>query len=300
MVWLAAQGPQEGNGLTFTTVSDPTRFPQTLMGTTGNIADPQYGILGGIAFAPDGDIWSAECVFSGTRLHRFDMQQWVAVDPDASPVTYVHPEIATLDYGPFYVPGIDEAPTGKGGCGLVNHPDGYMYSNSAAGIWRFDPATGLPVPLPGQSPATAGLVNTQPGSGLGVAVDPKADAGYHVVYVGSDCHLQTNVGEDTCTLYDFNPAETDPQQATKVFARVHTSYVDLIDGLYFDPSGNFLFGAQRDPYNALIIIARPQAPKPLTAPADDSQIVRQVAMTSEPDGVAFHVADHTMVPSSSR
>jgi hypothetical protein len=81
VVWLAAQGPQEGNGLTFTTVSDPTLFPQTLMATTGNIADPQYGILGGIAFAPDGDVWSAECVFSGTRLHRFDMQQWVAVDP---------------------------------------------------------------------------------------------------------------------------------------------------------------------------------------------------------------------------
>jgi hypothetical protein len=51
---------------------------------------------------------------------------------------------------------------------------------------------------------------------------------------GPTAIFRTNVGEDTCTIYDFNPAETDPQQATKVFARVHTSYVDLIDGLYFD------------------------------------------------------------------
>jgi uncharacterized protein (DUF2141 family) len=296
VVWLAAQGPQDGNGLSFTTVSDPTLFPQTLMASTGSIADPQYGILGGIAFAPDGDIWSAECVFSGTRLHRFDMQQWVPVDANASPVTYVHPEIATLDYGPFYVPGIDPEPTGKGGCGLVNHPDGYMYNNSAAGIWRFDPATGLPVPLPGQQPATAGLVNTRPGSGLGIAVDPKAGAGYHVVYVGSDCHYQTNVGEDTCTIYDFDPAATDPEEATKVFARVHASEVEMIDGLYFDPSGNYLFGAQRGPFNALLIFSRPQALKPIDAPADDAQIVRQVAMTSEPDGVAFHVADQNNGP----
>ena len=72
--------------------------------------------------------------------------------------------------------------------------------------------------------------------------------------------------------------------------------VEMIDGLYFDSSGNYLFGAQRGPYNALLILSRPGALKPLDAQADDNQIVRRVPMTSEPDGVAFHVADQNNGP----
>src|SRR6478672_130828 len=69
--WLTAtEGP--GDGQSFLSLQSP--FTQDLFATTANLPVDQYGmppILGGVAFTTDGRVWSAECTFLGTRLHRF-------------------------------------------------------------------------------------------------------------------------------------------------------------------------------------------------------------------------------------
>src|SRR6185436_8411107 len=91
---------------------------------------------GGVAFAPDGRVWSAECTFLGTRLHRF------ATATTSTNGSSVHQEDLVVDLRDpaFYAGGT--YPGGAGGCGLVNHPDGAMYSSSIAGIWKLDATTG--------------------------------------------------------------------------------------------------------------------------------------------------------------
>src|ERR1700733_12297112 len=65
-----------GTGESFLTLD--SNYQQELYGATQLPADDDGFAtnLGGVAFAPDGDVWSAECTFgfSGTNLHRFDAQ----------------------------------------------------------------------------------------------------------------------------------------------------------------------------------------------------------------------------------
>src|SRR6185295_2627172 len=127
-------------------------FTQDLYATTGNIASiGTGGILGGVAFAPDGRVWSAECTFLGTRLHRF-ANATTTVNGSS-----VHGEELIVDLtltGPLGIR--------VGGCGLVNHPDGSLYSSSTAGIWQLNATTGQPIAGPFGHGA----------NGLGIAVDP--------------------------------------------------------------------------------------------------------------------------------
>jgi len=252
---LSALGPQSYKSL-------QSPFTQELFGATGNLLDPDFGILGGVAFAPDGDVWSSECLFDHTRLHRFDLQATATAHN-----TTVHPETIVQT---------------EGGCGIVNHPDGTMYSNSSQGIWNLNANTGLPV---------SGLPHGPGGNALGIAVDPKPGAGSHIVYVGADCHPALTPDSSTCTFYDLDPVTN----VAMVFARFSTSRIAMVDGIYFDPTGNFLFVAERDPGHALGVIARPSALKPLNTGVDDSQILQEQAMISEPDGVAFHATDGFVV-----
>src|SRR5207244_1034456 len=105
------------------------------------------------------------------------------------------------------------------------------------------------------------------------------------------CHptlLAPNPGDPPpplCTLWDLDPADG---TVTK-WAQTHHARLPFVDGIYFDPTGNYLFVANRleNDGNALTILRRPSAPVTAT---DDSQIVRDVLMTAEPDGVAFHDA----------
>ena len=69
------------------------------------------------------------------------------------------------------------------GCGLVNHPDGTLYSNTSLGVTNLDPVTGMPIRTIGQ-----------PGNRLGIAVDPQTD---RLVYVGSGCNGSLNEGSVT-------------------------------------------------------------------------------------------------------
>jgi hypothetical protein len=245
-----------------------------------------FSILGGVAFAPDGRVWSAECVFLGTRLHRF------AAGTTAVNGTMVHGEEALVDFS-----GADPNNPVAGGCGLVNHPDGKMYSNSTAGLWAFNATTG----------ALVGGPYGHGGNALGIAVDPQGSN--HIVYVGDDCHPGLNFEATTCTLWDYDPATNN----TAVFARIERSPDTFVDGIYFDPTGNFVFAAKREEaidgsgfrtaHHALQVFQRPASPMAPGVTVDDrpsvginnSQVVQTVSMVSEPDGVAFHAGDGFVV-----
>ena len=114
-----------GTGQSFTSFLE-SGYEQELYGAVDLGADEDgvaRTVLGGVAFAPDGDVWSAECQFgfNGTRLYRFDSQN---NSPMVHMTSTLHPATA-----------VDT----MGGCGLVNHPDGvHMYSNSAVGVFQLD------------------------------------------------------------------------------------------------------------------------------------------------------------------
>ena len=153
-------------------------FTQSLFGVSSDITSGT--VLGGIAFAPDGDVWVADCVFSDTGLHRFDLQDVFFIGNPINGTTSLHSETI-----------VDSPQTG--GCGLVNgaepdgSPNGVLYSNSSKGVFRLDADTGLPVAWPFDL-AVDPMAPPRPigpqGNGLGIAVDPQTG---NVIYVGSDC-----------------------------------------------------------------------------------------------------------------
>ncbi len=132
------------------------------------------------------------------------------------------------------------------GCGITTHPDGNLYSNTGLGVVRLNANTG----------AQIGSAFGPPGNALGITPDPQTG---NLVYVGSDG-----------TIRFVNSAFT----TSGVFSTVTTG--NFVDGIYFDPTGNFLFLANRIPSFRLTILNRAGA------------LVRHVPMTSEPDGIAFH------------
>jgi DNA-binding beta-propeller fold protein YncE len=132
------------------------------------------------------------------------------------------------------------------GCGLCNHPSGDLYSNTGSGVVRVSAANGAPLGGP-FGPA---------GDALGICVDPQTG---DLVYVRSDGAI------------------------VRVDAALTTSSVlsavtlgDFVDGISFDPTGNYLFLSDRSPIFRLVILNRSGA------------LVQYVNMTSEPDGIAFN------------
>lgn len=138
------------------------------------------------------------------------------------------------------------------GCGLTNGPGGYLYSNTSSGVTTLDATSGAQVGSP-QGP---------PGNALGITVDPVTG---DLVYVGEDCRFT-----GTCSIYSLDPATG----TASIFATL-PGY-DFIDGVTFDPTGNYLLVSTRAPFYALTIINR------------SGQVVQNVMMNSEPDGIAFH------------
>jgi hypothetical protein len=236
-------------------------YTQQLFGVTQlpEDADGFATVLGGVAFAPDGDAWSAECLFGDTRLHRFDLQ---TTRPVINGTETLHAETVVQT---------------QGGCGLTNHPDGTLYSNSAAGVYRLDAETGLPVSWPDGGAGPRGL----PGNALGITADPKTG---HVIYVGAGCHPTLDPSAATCTIVDLDPLTG----LASPFATMNRAEVSFVDGIYFDPTGDYLFMANRSDVSGthfLTILRRPEASVPFTLLP---QLVQSVPSTVEPDGVAFH------------
>lgn len=164
--------------------------------------------LGGVAFAPDGDVWASECVGSGGPLHRFDRQDLSG--PQGTP----------RDVGPI---------TSTSGCGLTNHPNGFMYSNTANGVVRLNANTG----------AGNGINMGARGNALGITVDPITR---RLVYTGFECRSPQAGNTDViCIIYDVDPATN----ATLAFATLDGTEAQSVFGLRFDPTGNYLFLATR-------------------------------------------------------
>ena len=211
---------------------DPA-FSQSLFGSISSF-------LGGVAFAPNGDVWSDSCAFDSSPLFRF------------STSTTSQQDGATLA-------SVSTVPS-NAGCGLTNNPDGFIYSNSDAGVSQIDASTGSALRTLGQ-----------PGNALGITTDPQS---HRVVYVGQDCRFSP-----TCSIYSLDPSTN----TTTTLAQLPSSQASFVDGLTFDPSGQFLFLSTRAPFFALTILTRKGA------------VAQQVPMSDEPDGIAFHAVSPQFV-----
>jgi hypothetical protein len=199
-------------------------FTQELYGV-----DP--GFLAGVAFASNGDPLVAVCsAGSGGALQRYDRTTTL---PTVHGTSTLHPE-STLP--------------SAAGCGLTNHPNGAIYTNTNDGVVKLDATTG------GQLGGPFGAR----GGALGIATDPQTGNLVYVDYTGA--------------IGFVNPGLT----ASGTFSTVTTGH--LVDGIFFDPTGNFLFMSNRSPTFQLTIVRH------------DGSLVQNVAMSSEPDGIAFHSA----------
>jgi len=240
VAWVAAD---HGTGMGHSFLVLAPGFTQEIFGVSPDVLLSNGDLLGGVAFAPDGDPWVLECESSAGSLHRFDGQ---------TPDPPVH---ATPLHHQTVVPGDTR------GCGLVNGADGALYANTRNGVRKFDQNTG----------ADLDLINALPGNTLGIAVDPQTS---NLYYIGLDCD-QGMSGD--CPIHEIT--------TTGVFVRTITvPAIDAswVDGLYFDPDGNFIFLANRQ--NDANLDFR------LTVLDRAGNLVQHVRMTCEPDGVAFHAA----------
>jgi protocatechuate 3,4-dioxygenase beta subunit len=216
-------------------------FTQQMFASTNSFL-LRNGSLGGIAVLPGGDVVAAECLFSGTRLHRFNATTTVNKYGTA-----LHVE--TL------------LPSG-GGCGLVYHQDGTLYLNTKTtglGITNVNPDTG----------AIIRKIASPTGNAVGIVVDPVT---HHIVYTGTTC-----APNGACTLYDLDPV-TSVVTTFAQFTGTGPNAVAQVNGIYFDPSGAFLFLDNRTPVNRLTVVTRAGV------------VVQHVAMpssSSQPVGIGF-------------
>jgi hypothetical protein len=213
------------SGMSFTYL-DPA-FTQSLYGTGSS---GQF--FGGVAFAPNGDPVVDHCENGAGGLDRFDHTTLLAsIEGTAT----LHPI---------------SAESSGAGCGLTNHPDGALYSNTSAGVIELDANTGAVVAGPFGAP----------GKALGITTDPLTK---NLVYVESDGTLGV----------------VDPALTTAGTFSAATSG-DFIDQIAFDPTGQYLFLSDRT-HDALTVLRRD---------GSLAQTVPLAEGRSEPDGIAFHSA----------
>src|SRR5437016_3287618 len=86
---------------------------------------------GGIAFSPNGDLWIDHCFSSGSPLLRFSASATTTING-----TVVHTQVPG---SPF---------PSNAGCGLTNHPDGTLYSNTYWGVVNLHVDTGAQLRAP--------------------------------------------------------------------------------------------------------------------------------------------------------
>lgn len=125
----------DGLGISYPVLDEG--FTQDLVGTAS-------GFMGDIVFATDGDIFVSPCVFQNGSLRRFDLQ---TAAPVVNGTNTLHP-VTTV--------------ASNAGCGMINHPDGFIYSNTSAGIAQINATTG----------AATGVLFGAAGNALGIAVNP--------------------------------------------------------------------------------------------------------------------------------
>jgi|GEM_PF-1683991 len=225
---MAADGPNKG-GPAATAAYDPFTFMQP--GFTQELYATGPGFFGGVAFAPDGDVLVVQC--PNGPISRFDAGSTVTVHG-----TVVHPQVAAL--------------TSTVGCGLTNHPNGDLYSNTGStGVSRLDANTGA---------LKAGPAGPD-GNTLGIATDPITG---EVWYVRNDGRISA-----------VNPGITFAHEISNV------TLGDMIDGITFAPDGT-LFVANMTPSTS--------TPYRVTVINHNGTLNRHIAVPNEPDGIAFHAA----------
>ena len=188
--------------------------------------DPSF--LGGVAFAPNGDVWADHCAFSGSALERWDNSATTLING-----SNVHNKVGTFP--------------SNAGCGLTNHPNGTLYTNTSNGVVQLDVNTAVQIGVPFGTP----------GNALGITPDPISG---DLVYVAADGSLAF--------------VTSDLSTNTGTYSTVTTG--NFLDGIFFDPTGQFVFCANRSPIFRCTIIDR------------NGALVQQVDLPSEPDGIAFH------------
>ncbi len=203
--------------------TDP--FPVFSSGFTQDLFAINNGFLGGVAFAPNGDVWTDNCLFGGSALARYSQTSKFAQN------------------GAMLATETDVA--SNAGCGLTNNPDGFLYSNTDSGVTQIDSNTG----------AATGEVFGAAGDALGITTDPQTNS---LVYVGSDGTILV----------------APPGGSSSTFSTTTTG--DFIDGIAFDPSGNYLFASNRSS-NTVTVIAR-----------NGSLVQNSGSIAGVPDGISFH------------
>ena len=174
-------------------------------------------ILGGVAFAPDGDPWVSECVFqrhtpAPLRLANVRARHERHLDA-ASRNRRHHARRLRSDQ-----------PPGRVHLFELERRHRTVSTRAPGCRWRG--------PVPITNPR--GL----PGNALGITVDPRTG---HLIYPGADCHPPLVPGATTCTIHDLDPANG----TMTSFAVLDHDDVPFVDGVYFDPSGTYLFMANR-------------------------------------------------------
>lgn len=289
----------------------PARFTQELFATTplGAFSGQTAKVLGGVAFAPNGDVWSAECLSNFSTLHRFSRSQYRDLTP-------------SIDNHFTITPRVELSPVAtEAGCGIVNHPDGLIYSNNAAiyeedvssapiaaesasspssptvlyagGVTRLHADTGLPEAWPNGETRPAGPA----GNALGIATDPIT---LHLVYAGEDCD---DKGEllPTCTLWSLDPGTATTPPSATMWAQLPHLEMPFVDGIYFSKDGQYLFVTNRTDrvyevpsssaiaVNHVTVLRRPASAGLL------AQAVQHIPMATEPDGISFHTSGQFLV-----
>jgi hypothetical protein len=220
-------------------------FTQKLYAT----GTPSAGrIFSGVAFAPNGDLVVVDGgdLTHGNRLFRFDAVNTMLVHG-----SLVHPQVAG---SPF---------ASDAGAGLTGRRfDTSLYSNRTApdgfGVAQL---RATPVANTGQVLSLFG----SPANALGITADPRTN---NVVYVGGTNCITTA----PCIIYSTDPATL----VTTTFATIAPLESTTIDGIAFEPTGAFLFLANKNPTGRLTILDR------------NGAVVQNVTIGNGIDGMAFH------------
>jgi hypothetical protein len=172
-------------------------FTQTLWAT-----NPSF--LGGVAFATNGDVLTDHCSFGGGVLDDYSQTS----------TTTLHG--STLHNF--------TTKTSNAGCGLANHPNGFLYTNTGGGVVQLNASTGA---------QTAGPYGHS-GNALGIAASPITG---NLVFVGNDNNL-----------YFVNAAFT----TSGTFSTADAG--DFKDQIAWSPDGKFLFISNRGTTQKLQIV----------------------------------------------
>ncbi|MCH8114331.1 MAG: hypothetical protein IIB25_02540 [Chloroflexi bacterium] len=231
IVGLSAPASAEhgaGGGATYSSLD--AGFSQDLVGTSNHFA-------GDLAWASDNDLFLSDCPASGSDLHRYDMQS------TDTPIfgTVLHPETVAGS---------------NAGCGMINHPNGKIYSNTTLGVVEINATTG----------AATGMVFGDPGDALGIAVDP---VNGDIIYVGS-----------SASSFPILRAPIGGASSVFVLPAVHLS--GFVGEIVFDGSGMLYLALRSGGFR--IVVVNP-----------DGTWNRSISIPSEPGSIAFHSSANFML-----